>query len=366
MNPGGTLGASLEGTRKWAEGVSNWVLRGATDDSNPPNIDDNTKIAADAEVGAADSTTSAGQLLSPPEEQKQKAMVLSRADVNKLLELPTSVTEGNPFSIEVSKHAYWPSLTLRSRGSMLGKVHFSNSDDEWTVLSAQEGTHQPPNVDEVKAFVGGLAQSPSTEVVARVLQRAFGDGRLLLAPGDTIPGTHFVIGGNNGEQAIDSLRKWRHYDRMSEGLRPQFRPDKLSEFLGTNEDLVDVLKKDHFALQSMGYTHGQLAKKIEDVLKEEGAPVLDPNALALGATKYIDYNGQTLRVTTSPIGGYLYPPLPGVTSPDSDISITNLKNQAAIRLRSLSLLKEYGFLEGESSPFRVNPKALVRVLDGLE
>jgi hypothetical protein len=144
-------------------------------------------------------------------------------------------------------------------------------------------------------------------------------------------------------------------------IEQKMRPRNCSVlgFLGANERLGDVLKKDDETVKRLGLTHGKIAERIEYFIRAiNGRPQREG--------KLVD--GNYLVSGNSWRGGQECPwgdAGPFMRYSNLDLSIVNRTTGEKINLPGgiVHLITEHQFYEGEASPYRVDPEKAARVLD---
>jgi hypothetical protein len=178
--------------------------------------------------------------------------------------------------------------------------------------------------------------------------------------------TGFVVGGKNPTARI---RKLTHINGKSIAeLEKAMRPGALSRagFLGNDERLLDVMAADNeYVVDKLGLTHQELARHLHVLAalgemhrpKKKGA---DPEPFL--------YHGRRFRVTVIAWRGYQGSPFADGTRTNRDAMVTNLDNGKRLWYSLLvpDMVERYGFYEGKGTKYRVDPKAILEVLDFLK
>jgi hypothetical protein len=175
------------------------------------------------------------------------------------------------------------------------------------------------------------------------------------------PETGFVVGGKNPTSLIAKLGK--SYDRTIDQLEKDMRPGGLSTagFLGVDEKLLDVLAKDNRSVvEELGLTHQELARHLR-VLGALGSRAKG------GETEFV-YHGRRFKVKVIGSRGFQESPFRDGTRTNSEATVTNLDNGKRLHFSLLvpEMIERYGFYEGQGTRYRVDPHAVVDVLDFLK
>ena len=172
-----------------------------------------------------------------------------------------------------------------------------------------------------------------------------------IGKGETLPGTSFVLGRQNGERDIESLRNWQEYQRVNTSMRPgQY---SQAGFLAQGEDLVEVLKEDKRIVDALGVSFENLANWLEQSIKT-------------GETSETIINGQRLRIKRIGTRGMQSPPLPGLPGSSGMYWITNVATGESFGTATEmhpDLIRLYGFFEGHTG-FRTDPVVMYAVYTG--
>ena len=214
------------------------------------------------------------------------------------------------------------------------------------------GPDAPAAFANVQSFnkdaVTKVVSQKITEVQVRSEART--DMSAPLKLGDQIPGTDFILGVDNSDSAIESLRRWRDYGKVVANMRPQEL--SYAGFLGRDQDFVDVLLQDARTLRRLGFPGETLSAWLENFIKQ-----YPPQR------EEISFNGQRLRIEGSRTRGWQNPPLPGpIRNSSDDIRITNLGNGSQILITNMhpDLIRVWGFFEGNTE-YRASPEDIIKV-----
>jgi hypothetical protein len=174
--------------------------------------------------------------------------------------------------------------------------------------------------------------------------------------------TGFVVGGKNPTVLIQKLKEIA--GRSIADLEKDMRPGGLSTkgFLGKDERLLDVLEADNrYVVDKLGLTHQELARHLH---------ILGALAAKHAATKPQDitYHGRKFRIRATSWRGFQDSPFQDGTKTNCDATIENLdtKKKLGYSLLVPHLIERYGFYEGKGTPYRVEPKKALEVLDFLK
>jgi hypothetical protein len=176
------------------------------------------------------------------------------------------------------------------------------------------------------------------------------------------PKTGFVVGGKNATELIQKLTEIN--GRTIAELETDMRPGATSKvgstagFLGKDERLLDVLTADNrYVVDELGLTHQALARHLF-VLAGIGSKFGDGE---------FRYHGRRFKVTGMDLAsaGYQLSPFHDETRANKEATVHNLENGKKVRYSLLvpHMIERYGFYEGKGTKYRVDPKAIVEVLD---
>jgi hypothetical protein len=180
--------------------------------------------------------------------------------------------------------------------------------------------------------------------------------------------TGFVVGGKNDTALIRELKEIN--GRAIADLEKDMRPGadssvgSTSGFIGPDEKLLEVLATDNkYVVDDLGLTHQALAKHLHAMgtigfwqldQKQDGAPFV--------------YRGRRFKVTLAISAGSQPSPFKDDTTSGTIATLQNLENGKKLKYALLVpyMIERYGFYEGKGTPYRVDPKNVVEVLDFLE
>lgn len=174
--------------------------------------------------------------------------------------------------------------------------------------------------------------------------------------------TGFVVAGKNPTALI--LKLTEIAGRPVAELEEDMRPGRLSTagFLGKDERLLDVLAADNrFVVEELGLAHQELARH----LRLLGAVAVRE---ALEGPKEIAYHGRRYRLQAKQFRGFVKSPFEDGTRTNGEATVENLGNGRKLTYSLLvpEMIERYGFYEGKGTRFRVEPRAVVAVLDFLK
>jgi hypothetical protein len=172
----------------------------------------------------------------------------------------------------------------------------------------------------------------------------------------------FVIGGKNATSLIRELTAIAGHPIVK--LEKRMRPgaDSRAGFLGNEESLLDVLGADNrFVVDELGLTHQELAKHLH---------VIGAIAVKHGKGKILDirYHDQVLRLETSFSRGFQESPFDDDTKTNCNTTVRNVASGKKFTFSLLvpHMIERYGFYEGKGTPYRVDPRAVLDVLEFLK
>lgn len=130
----------------------------------------------------------------------------------------------------------------------------------------------------------------------------------------------------------------------------------LQGFLGNDHrDLVQIIDEDEAIIESIEVTSAQITARM-DYFKEQGAK---------GLGEFIDVDSH-FAVRVDSVRGKLRCPFehPGLI-PKTNITVKNLKSHREITYTEMNIhcIREHGFFEGKGSFFRIEPEAIVEILE---
>lgn len=180
--------------------------------------------------------------------------------------------------------------------------------------------------------------------------------------------TGFITGGRNTTAVIlrlPSINR-RSIADLEADMRPGAKVDVGSEkgFLGADEKLLDVLAMDNrTVVEEMGLSHQELAKHLH-ALGAIGFWQLKHNR---AGAEFV-YQGRRFKVGMVVTKGTQLSPFRDGTDSGSNATVENLETGKKLEYALLVpyMIERYGFYEGTGTPWRVDPKQIVEVLDFLK
>ncbi len=176
--------------------------------------------------------------------------------------------------------------------------------------------------------------------------------------------TGFVVGGKN---PTERLAKLTEINGLSiKQLEKDMRPKSLSAagFLGAHEKLLEILAADNrYVVDELGLSHQQLARHLhvmgaignwQTAHKQEGEAFL--------------YHGKRFTVKVAHSRGKQPSPFGDGTTSGSNATVTNLDSGKKLQYGLLVpyMVERYGFYEGKGTPYRLEPSAVIELLDFLQ
>ncbi len=178
----------------------------------------------------------------------------------------------------------------------------------------------------------------------------------------------FITGGRNTTAVIQRLPSInrRSIADLEADMRPGAKSDVGSEkgFLGADEKLLDVLAMDNrTVIEEMGLSHQELAKHLH-ALGAIGFWQLKHNR---AGAEFV-YQGRRFKVSMVVTKGTQLSPFRDGTDSGSNATVENLDTGKKLEYALLVpyMIERYGFYEGKGTPWRVDPKQIVEVLDFLK
>ena len=181
--------------------------------------------------------------------------------------------------------------------------------------------------------------------------------------------TGFIVGGKNDTALIKTLSEIN--GRKIAALEKDMRPEAKSEvgsrlgFLGKEEKLLDILVEDNdYVVGKLGLTHQELARHLHIL----GAIAVKHGKANDKATFAFGYHGRRFEVSHTAARGFQLSPFYDDTKTNVNATLTNVKTGAKLTYSLLvaHMVERYGFYEGHGTPYRVDPKAIVKTLDFLD
>jgi hypothetical protein len=173
--------------------------------------------------------------------------------------------------------------------------------------------------------------------------------------------TSFLVGGKNDTALI---RKLTHINGIAVAeLEKVMRPGQssLSGFLGEDEALLAVMATDNdLVLGELKVTHQEVARHLQ-VLGAVGAKA-EPDVAEC------TYHGKRFKIKVISYRGYQTSPFKDGTRTNQNATVENLDTGKKLTFSRLvpDMIERYGFYEGKGTPYRVDPRKVVDVLDFLK
>lgn len=173
----------------------------------------------------------------------------------------------------------------------------------------------------------------------------------------------FIIGGKNETSLIETLTELNGH-KIAE-LEAEMRPGASSYdgFLGADESLLEVLSADNrYVVDELGLTHQELARHLQ-ALAAIGWRQLERDERGAPFT----YRGRRFRISIAVTRGSQPSPFNDGTESGANAILENLDNgqQLAFGLLLPTMIGRYGFYEGHGTPYRVEPREVIELLDFL-
>lgn len=170
------------------------------------------------------------------------------------------------------------------------------------------------------------------------------------------PKTGFVVGGENTTGLIRSLTEINGIPIAE--LEKSMRPNGLSSagFLGEKDQLLDVMAGDNDFVVSKGLNHQEIGLQLRVLA-----------ALALKSDTFT-YKGVNYRAKLQVTRGFQDSPFKDGTQGNTDVELTHIDNDTTLKYSILVplMVERYGFYEGKGTPYRVDPKRILKVLSFLD
>ena len=172
------------------------------------------------------------------------------------------------------------------------------------------------------------------------------------------PTTGFLVGGKNDTALIKKLTEIN--GQKIADLEKVMRPGQLSRagFLGKDERLLDVLAADNqLVVEQLGLTHQQLARHLHVL-----------GAIGKREKNEFVYHGRRYKVSLVAARGFQDSPFDDGTRSNTNAAVTNLDTGKTLTFSLLvpMMVERYGFYEGTGTPYRVDPRKVLEVLDFLQ
>lgn len=182
------------------------------------------------------------------------------------------------------------------------------------------------------------------------------------------PKTGFIVGGKNPTELIRRLTEIN--GRTIADLEKEMRPGESSTagFLGKDEKLLDVLAEDNkYVVEKLGLTHQELARHLH-VLGAAWNSVQPKLKADNNGPRQFLYHGRKYLVTGRVTRGFQHSPFKDETKSGTDVTVENAHTGKKLTYGLLVpfMIERYGFYEGKSTNYRVEPKDVVEVFDFLK
>ena len=173
---------------------------------------------------------------------------------------------------------------------------------------------------------------------------------------ETDPKTGFVIGGKNATSLIQGLTEI--YGRRIGDLEKDMRPGAYATkgFLGGEERLVELLAEDNgYVVDELGLTHQELGRHLRalgEISNKAGG-------------KEFRYQGRRFKGSVRVSRWHQASPFRDGTITNGLTIVDNLDNEKRLEYSLLmpDLIERYGFYEGKGTPYRLDPRKILEVLD---
>ena len=184
------------------------------------------------------------------------------------------------------------------------------------------------------------------------------------------PKTGFIVGGKNESALIKGLKEinGRKIADLEKDMRPGAKSDKgvgsTKGFLGKDEGLLEVLATDNeLVLGELKSSHQELAKHLHAL----GTIGLWQFKHKKEEAEFV-YHGRRFKVKTQIARGFQLSPFLDDTKTNIYAEVQNLDNGNKIGYSLLVpyMIERYGFYEGKGTPYRVDPREVMKVFDFLK
>jgi hypothetical protein len=175
--------------------------------------------------------------------------------------------------------------------------------------------------------------------------------------------TGFIVGGKNDTAMIEKLTEIS--GRSIAELEKDMRPGALSRggFIGKDEKLLGVLAMDNrYIVEERKLTHQDLARHLRIL----GGIGFKLKAVAKKSEPFL-YHGRRFQVSMMVSRGSQPSPFEDGTKSGANATLYNLDNGKSLQYALLvpEMIERYGFYEGKGTPYRVEPRKILEVLDFL-
>jgi hypothetical protein len=180
--------------------------------------------------------------------------------------------------------------------------------------------------------------------------------------------TGFVVGGKNDTALIRRIKEinGRSIADLEKDMRPKAESEvgSKSGFLGLDEKLLDVLAADNkYVVDDLGLSHQELARHLH-ALGTIGFWQLARNKDG----NEFRYQGRRFKIKLLLSAGAQKSPFHDGTESGSNATVENLDTGKKLKYALLvpHMIERYGFYEGSGTPYRVDPRKVIEVLDFLK
>ena len=146
-------------------------------------------------------------------------------------------------------------------------------------------------------------------------------------------------------------------------MRPGNQDERSSKvgFLGSNEQLIDVLVADNDFVNGEGLTHADLAIPLLQICQHADA---ERRRLKEWKSVEVEHAAIRWRVDFEEYKGFQHSPFNDQTKSNIDFTLTNLESGNTLQFSGLVpiMIERYGFYEGHGTPYRVEPADIIAVL----
>jgi hypothetical protein len=177
------------------------------------------------------------------------------------------------------------------------------------------------------------------------------------------PKTGFIVGGKNDTALIEKLTEIN--GRTLAALEKDMRPGALSRggFIGKDEKLLSVLAMDNrYVVEERKLTHQEVGRHLRIL----GGIGLKLKAADKKSEPFL-YHGRCFQVSMMVSRGSQPSPFEDDTKSGANATLYNLDNGKKLQYALLvpEMIERYGFYEGKGTPYRLDPRKILEVLDFL-
>jgi hypothetical protein len=170
----------------------------------------------------------------------------------------------------------------------------------------------------------------------------------------------FIVGGKNETVLLKTLKELngRSIEDLEKDMRPGAKVDVGSEkgFLGAKESLREILATDNaYIIDELGLTHQLLARHLRSL-----AAIAEKDK-----EESFVYHGRKFKATVQLSRGIQLSPFRDGTKTNQFVRIENVATGKKLGFSPLvaDMVERYGFYEGKGTPYRMDPKEVLSVLD---